>query len=224
MRTEAIVCKDVRLGYQVQDGKIPVLRGVDLTVPPGVVAALSGPSGSGKSSLLRVLGCLDRVDGGEVIVGGRDASQMSSRQRRRLRARRVGFVYQNPVDNLIDHLTVRQHLRLAAQMRRTKLTRREADALLERFGLERLSGQRPHRLSGGEQQRAAVAFAAVGSPAVLIADEPTGQLDHDNGARVIDIFEQLAEEGVTVVVATHDVEVAKRAHETIRLRDGKVVA
>jgi len=164
------------------DDTVPALKGVDLDLHPGTVTALIGPSGSGKSTLLRLLACVDRPDSGSILIQGRDTARLSRGRRVKLRRRRLGYMFQNPADNLLDYLTVRQHLRLAAQMRGVSVRKREADELLERLGLGGRADNLPRQLSGGEQQRAAIAFAAIGPPALLVADEPTGQLDHDTSA------------------------------------------
>jgi len=217
-----IVCRDVMRTYQAGASSVAALRGVNLTVAPGTVTALVGPSGSGKSTLLRLLACVDRPDDGGIEIAGTDVVKLSRAGRVRLRRRRLGFMFQNPPDNLLGYLTVREHLELGARLR--GLSRRDAqiDALLERLGLADRARHRPAQLSGGEQQRVAIAFAAVGPPALLVADEPTGQLDHTTVDSVLDAFAALAETGVAVVAATHDPVVARRADRVVRMRDGRV--
>src|SRR5262245_7677395 len=147
---------------------------------------------------------------------------MSRSRRVKFRRRRLGYMFQNPADNLIEYLTVRQHLRLAARMRGVRLRRREIDDLLDRLGIGAQANNLPRQLSGGEQQRAAIAFAAVGPPALLVADEPTGQLDHDTVGDVLDAFAALASTGVTIVAATHDPIVAQRADRVVHMVDGRI--
>ncbi|HWB34937.1 MAG TPA: ATP-binding cassette domain-containing protein, partial [Rugosimonospora sp.] len=204
-----VACRDVQRTYRLDGSTVPALRGVDLDLAPGSFTALVGPSGSGKSTLLRVLACVDRPDSGSIEIAGRQVARLSRSGRVRLRRRQLGFVFQAPGDNLLDYLTVRQHLNLAAQLRRQSRRRAGIDPLLERLGLTSRADHLPKQLSGGEQQRAAIAFAAVGPPALLVADEPTGQLDHSIVDSVLDAFVALAATGVAVVAATHDPVVAR---------------
>jgi len=219
----AVECRDVTRSYQIEPGNVvQALRGVDLTIERGTFAALIGPSGSGKSTLLRLLACVDRPNSGEIRIAGRDAAALSRRRRVKLRRQRLGFMYQNPADNLMDYLTVRQHLRLAAQIRGLSRRNRHGEQLLELLGMTDRADHLPRQLSGGEQQRVAIAFAAVGPPALLVADEPTGQLDHSIVDEVLDAFVALASTGVAIVAATHDPVVARRAGRVIRMRDGRI--
>lgn len=219
----AAVCRGVHRRYDIGSGAVAALRGVDLEVTSGAVLALMGPSGSGKSTLLRLFACLDRADRGQVVLDGRDTTAMSRRQRLRLRRSRVGFVFQDPAQNLIEHLTVRQHLALAASLRGLRASGKAITAMLDRLGLAERVDYFPQQLSGGQQQRVAIAFAALGAPALLVADEPTGQLDHDSGAAVMQALHALAAEGTAVLVATHDRGVARQAHRVVVLRDGVLV-
>jgi ABC-type lipoprotein export system ATPase subunit len=219
-----IVCRDVTRTYRISaDDTVHALKGVDLALHPGTVTALIGPSGSGKSTLLRLLACVDRPDSGSIRIQGRDTARLSRARRVKLRRRRLGYMFQNPADNLLDYLTVRQHLRLAAQMRGVSVRSREADELLDRLGLGGRAHNLPRQLSGGEQQRAAIAFAAIGRPALLVADEPTGQLDHDTVRDVLDAFTALARTGVAIVAATHDPIVAQHADRVVHMVDGRIV-
>ena len=221
----SVVCTGVTRSYRVSaDDTVHALRGVDLRLEPGTVTALIGPSGSGKSTLLRLLACVDRPDAGSILVEGIDTARLSRARRVRLRQRHLGYMFQAPGDNLLDYLTVRQHLKLASQMRGVKWQPRVADALVDRLGLGQREDNLPRQLSGGEQQRAAIAFAAIGPPALLVADEPTGQLDHDTVGDVLDAFAALASTGVAVVAATHDPVVARRADRIVHMRDGRVEA
>jgi len=218
-----VSCVDTTRTYRISaDDTVQALKGVNLDLHPGSVTALIGPSGSGKSTLLRLLACVDRPDSGLILIQGRDTARMSRSRRVKFRRRRLGYMFQNPADNLIEYLTVRQHLRLAARMRGVSLRRREAEDLLERLGLAGRANSLPRQLSGGEQQRAAIAFAAIGLPALLVADEPTGQLDHDTVGDVLDAFGALARAGVTIVAATHDPIVAQRADRVVHMVDGRI--
>lgn len=219
----AAVCRDVVRGYRIEaDDIVPALRGVHLTLLPGTFTALIGPSGSGKSTLLRLLACVDRPDSGEILIQGTDAARLNRARRVRLRRRRLGYMFQNPADNLLDYLTVRQHLRLAAQIRGLSMKDSRADELLDLLGMTARANHLPRQLSGGEQQRAAIAFAAVGPPTLLVADEPTGQLDHSIAGSVLDAFTALASTGVAIVAATHDPAVSRHADRVVRMRDGRI--
>jgi ABC-type lipoprotein export system ATPase subunit len=206
--------------YRIGDHVVAALTDVDMSVPAGSFTALIGPSGSGKSTLLRLLAGVDDADRGEITLAGRVVGALSPGARARLRRTALGFVRQAPADNLLGYLTVRQHLRLAAQIRGVLDWRQ--DGLLATLGIAGRADHLPRQMSGGEQQRAAIAFAAVGPPAVLLADEPTGQLDHDHVSAVVDAFRAIAERGVAVVAATHDPAVWERADQVIRLRAGLV--
>ena len=207
-------------------GDFVALDEVSIEVPDGSLTALLGPSGSGKSTLLRLLACVDRADKGAVLIDGTDVTRLSRGRRVRLRRKRIGYMFQNPADNLLEYLSVRQHLVLGAKLRGMRGVRGgkggEVAAMLDRLGLTDRADHLPHQLSGGEQQRTAIGFAALGPPAVLVADEPTGQLDHGTVDSVLAAFVALAETGVAVVAATHDPAVANRADQVIHLRDGQV--
>jgi ABC-type lipoprotein export system ATPase subunit len=229
----AVVCRDVERSYQL-DGSgpagrhrpgvdsVPALRGVTLSLPRGSFTALMGPSGSGKSTLLRLLACIDRADAGVVEIDGTDVTRLSRSRRVRLRRKRLGFMFQSPPDNLLEYLTVRQHLQLGARLRGLSKKDPQIDELLDALGLTSRAKHLPKQLSGGEQQRVAIAFAAVGPPAVLVADEPTGQLDHSTVDSVLAAFGVLANRGVAVVAATHDPTVARSADRVVRMRDGRI--
>lgn len=201
-----------------------VLCGVDLLVPAGSSVALLGRSGSGKSTLLHLVGGLDRPDRGEVLVEGRRVDRMGERERTLARRRRVGFVFQS--FDLLPTLTVLENVLLPMELeRRTGRAERErALALLARVGLADRAGAFPDRLSGGEQQRIALARALVHEPAVVLADEPTGNLDGENAAKVLDLLGSLvAERGTTLLVATHSREAALRQSRAFELVDGRLV-
>ncbi|HEX6499918.1 MAG TPA: ABC transporter ATP-binding protein [Micromonosporaceae bacterium] len=226
----AVRCRGVTRSYRLDVGEpsadrarsVAALRGVDLEIPRGSFTALIGPSGSGKSTLLRLLACVDRADGGVVEIDGTEVGRLSRSNRVRLRRQRIGFMFQTPADNLLEYLTVRQHLRLGAQLRGLPAHDPQVDSLLDQLGLADRADHLPRQLSGGEQQRVAIGFAAVGPPALLVADEPTGQLDHSTVDSVLDAFSLLTGNGVAVVAATHDPAVASRADRVVRMRDGQV--
>jgi putative ABC transport system ATP-binding protein len=218
----AVVCRGVNRAYHLVGSDVTALQGVDLEIPRGAVTALIGPSGSGKSTLLRLLACVDRPDSGTIAVGGVDVTRLARRDRTRLRRQRLGYLFQAPADNLVDYLTVREHLRLATQLRGMPADDAVGDALLDRLGLAGRADHLPRQLSGGEQQRAAIAFNALGPPALLVADEPTGQLDHSTVDSVLDALGALAETGVAVIAATHDPAVTRRADLVVHMRDGRI--
>jgi ABC-type lipoprotein export system ATPase subunit len=219
----AAVCRAVARTYRADSSAVPALRGVDLSLPAGSITALVGPSGSGKSTLLRLLACIDRPDSGQIRIAGTEVAQLSRTGRVKLRRMRLGYVHQNPADNLLDYLTVREHLELGAALRGLRPADSQLAALLDRLALAARAGHLPRRLSGGEQQRTAIGFAAVGPPALLVADEPTGQLDHTTAGEVLAALRVLATTGVAVVAATHDPAVARQADRVVQLRDGQIV-
>jgi len=204
------------------DGRVVALDDVDLTVRAGELVAITGPSGSGKSTMLHVIGTLDRPSSGTVHIDGYDVAALADRQLSALRAARIGFVFQQfhlaggvPVlDNVADGL-------LYAGMSRSQ-RRWRAVAALEQVGLAHRLDHRPHELSGGEQQRAAIARAVAGGPALLLADEPTGNLDSASGAAVIDVLRRLHAGGTTVVIITHDRDVATALPRRVEMRDGRI--
>ncbi len=215
-----LVARDLVKTYD--QGRVRALDGLDLEVHAGEFVSVIGPSGSGKSTLLHMLGALDRPDSGQVLLDGQDLAQV--RRLDRVRARSLGFIFQ--LHNLLPSLTALENVELP--LRALGLGRREradrARALLDAVDLPDRTGHRPAELSGGQRQRVAVARALVNDPKVVLADEPTGDLDQAAGRRVMDLLWRLREErGLTIVLVTHDLESAARAQRTIRILDGKVV-
>jgi putative ABC transport system ATP-binding protein len=210
--------------YGTGDAAVHALTGIDLTVAHGEYLAVMGPSGSGKSTLMNLLGCLDVASQGQYFLGGEDVSGMDERALARIRNRRIGFVFQS--FNLIQSMTAQANVELPlvyGRVSRSELRDRARDAL-DLVGLSARRNHRPQELSGGQQQRVAIARALVGRPTLLLADEPTGNLDSTSTDEVLDIVDNLASEGRTVVVITHEDHVAERAHRVITLGDGRIVS
>ena len=208
--------------YRVGDEETLALRGVSLAVPGGKLLTVAGPSGSGKSTLLACLAGLDEPDGGSVYIRETRISHRPEHERSALRARHIGTLFQSA--NLLEHLTVRRNLELVQRIARARdrpSHRRSVDALLDAVGLTRRSGARPSELSGGEAVRAGLAVALANNPAVLVADEPTGELDGTSEAEVLRLIRDQADQGTAVVLASHSAAVAAMADEVIQLKDGQ---
>ena len=203
---------------------VHALRGVSFTVRSGELVAIVGPSGSGKSTLLHILGTLERPTDGTVRIDGEDVATLTDRRLAALRARSIGFVFQQ--FHLTEHATVLENVAdglLYRGVRAAERRERAAEALI-RVGLEDRAGFRPAELSGGQRQRVAIARAVVGRPAIVLADEPTGNLDSKTGAAIIDLLHELNAGGATIIVITHDIELAARFPRRLRVLDGRIVA
>jgi len=212
--------------YRVKDTGVVALGGVDLDVGRGEFLAVVGPSGAGKSTILNLVGGLDRASAGTVEVEGRDLGLLDDDQLTRYRAERVGFVWQGTARNLVPYVSVRENVRLPRVLHRglAMKRRRNVEELLRLVGLAERAEHKVGQLSGGEQQRAAIAVALANTPTLLLADEPTAELDSVSAARVLDAFRAVNQEfGVTIVMVTHDLIAAGRATTRIRVRDGRIM-
>jgi putative ABC transport system ATP-binding protein len=218
----AIEAQDLYRFFHAGDDETLALRGISLEVRRGEIVAVTGPSGSGKSTLIMCLAGLDEPDGGMVRVSGERLSRRSEQERARIRGQAIGVLYQ--ATNLVGHLSVEANVALAQRIAGAEGGARRRREVLEQMGIERRAHARPSQLSGGELARAGLATALVGDPAVLLADEPTGELDSVTAERVLDLLRERAAAGGAVIVVTHDREVAAIAHREIQLSDGRVVA
>jgi putative ABC transport system ATP-binding protein len=223
MPAPVIEIRDLRKAYALDGVEIQALRGVDLTVEEGELIAIMGPSGSGKSTLMNILGCLDTADSGSYRLRGRDVTHMDRDELARVRNGEIGFVFQG--FNLLPRTSALENVEtplIYAGLARQERHRRATDAL-QRLGLSDRLHHLPNQLSGGQQQRVAIARALVTRPALLLADEPTGNLDTATSAEILIVLEELnREDGLTIVMITHEPEVARRARRTLHLRDGRL--
>jgi len=217
--------------YTVGEIKVHALRGVSLSVEPGEFVAVTGPSGSGKSTFMHIAGCLDRPTGGEYILDGKDVSKTSKDDLARVRNQKIGFVFQG--FNLLSRTTALDNVELpllymtknGSSKLRTKDRHKRAMAVLEAVNLANRCHHFPNQLSGGQQQRVAIARALINEPSILLADEPTGNLDTRTSIEVMGIFQRLnRERGITVLLITHEMDIAEYGTRLIRFRDGRVVA
>ena len=221
----AVALKDVKKTYRTGPIEVPALRGINLQVAHGEFLAIAGPSGCGKTTLLNIIGGLDRADTGEVLVEGKNLQLLSSGELALLRLRRIGFVFQ--AYNLLPVLTALENAEFTLLLQGVSAEKRKerVQKLFSEIGLAGLENRRPRELSGGQQQRVAVARAMVTEPALILADEPTANLDSATATALLEVMEQLNRaHGTTFVYATHDPQVMERARRLIRLRDGQIVS
>lgn len=214
--------EEVSKAYQLGKIVVPVLHDINLAVNEGEFAAIMGPSGSGKSTLMNLIGCLDRPTSGKIIIGDRDTSHLSDMELARIRGKKIGFVFQT--FNLISRLTALKNVELPMVYQDTSKAQRvkRASELLEMLGLGDRINHKPSELSGGERQRVAIARALANEPEILLADEPTGNLDSKTGHEIMQIFNKLHSEGRTILMVTHDQGLAQSCDRIIRLKDGRI--
>jgi putative ABC transport system ATP-binding protein len=210
--------------YQVGDSEVRALDGVALQVVAGEMLAIMGPSGSGKSTLMNIIGCLDRPTSGSYYLDGRDVGNMNERDKAKLRNAKIGFVFQS--FNLLPKLTAWQNVELPLIYNNVpvKERRERAREALVKIGLERRLHHTPKELSGGQQQRVAIARALVNDPKLILADEPTGNLDSRSSREIMAIFQEMHQKGITIIIVTHEEEIAAYTERIVRFLDGKIVA
>jgi putative ABC transport system ATP-binding protein len=210
--------------YVLSEVQVPVLKGIDISIESGEYVAIMGASGSGKSTLMNIIGCLDRSTAGEYVLEGRNLTHLDDEQLAYIRNQRIGFVFQQ--FNLLPRSTALENVMLPmvyANMPKQKRRQRAIQAL-EQVGLKDYINNRPTQLSGGQQQRVAIARALVNDPALVLADEPTGALDTETSQEIMDLLTELNHNGITIVIITHDREVAAQTQRRIRLKDGEIIA
>ena len=208
--------------YHMGKVEVPALRGVTLSISEGEMLAIIGASGSGKSTLMHIIGCLDKPTLGKYVFNGADVSRLGDNKLAEMRNKKFGFVFQEY--NLLSRASAIANVELPLVYGDGRNRRKRAMEALERVGLAGRSNHKPTELSGGEQQRVAIARALVNNPAVILADEPTGNLDSASTAEIVSIFRQLNRDGITVVIVTHERDIAEQAQRIIRLYDGKVIS
>jgi len=210
--------------YRMEEVVVPALQGVTADIPAGEFVAIMGHSGSGKSTLLNLLGCLDRPDSGDYLLDGEEVSQLGSNALANIRNRKIGFVFQN--FNLLPRTTALENVELPLYYgpKLTGAERRErAQTLLVRLGLKDRMGHHPGQLSGGQQQRVAIARALINRPQLILADEPTGNLDSRSAEDIMALFQELNRDGITLVMVTHESDIAQYAKRVIHMKDGEIV-
>lgn len=223
MKTPVLELRHVYKSFSLDGEKIEILKDINLIINQGDFLSIMGPSGSGKSTLMYLIGCLDKPTSGQLIIQGVDISNFSEKQLSKIRNSKIGFVFQ--MFNLLPRTTALANVLLPViySKRSMKEAKIQALALLEKMGLAKRADHPPSKLSGGEQQRVAIARALINNPSIILADEPTGNLDSKSGADIMEIFLNLHKEGHTIVMVTHDLNVAKKAQKIIRIQDGRIL-
>ena len=216
-----IKLKNITKVYHMGKVEVNALRGITLSIAKGEMVAIIGASGSGKSTLLNVVGLLDRPTSGRYLFDGTDVSQLNDNQLAEMRNQKLGFVFQD--FNLLPRATALANVELPLVYGAKRHRRELATEALERVGLGERANHKPTELSGGEQQRVAIARALVNNPSIILADEPTGELDTHSSAEIMSIFNQLHQEGITIILITHEADIAAQAQRTIRLQDGRIM-
>ena len=221
--SDLVIARDLWKTYYIGEIAVPAVRGVTLGLPAGQFTSIMGPSGSGKSTFMHLVGCLDRADRGELIIGGTRVNELSKRQLARLRNEKLGFVFQS--FNLLARTSVLDNVALPLSYRgvRRGARRKAAAAMLEQVGLSDRSHHQPNQLSGGQQQRVAIARALVTKPIILLADEPTGNLDSKTSIEIMAILQQLnRDQGLTIALVTHEPDISKYTQRVVSFKDGVV--
>lgn len=222
MGKEILVMTNIVKTYHMGEEDQVVLKGVNLTVNEGEFLSILGPSGSGKSTMMNIIGCLDTPTSGNYILDGRDIKDQSQKQLARIRSKEIGFIFQS--FQLLPRLSARENVELPLIYAKVSPAerRKRAEEMLIRVGLEDKLSHRPNQLSGGQQQRVAIARALSTNPTILLADEPTGALDQKTGHQVLKLFKELNEEGRTIIMITHDINIAKYANRVVKILDGNL--
>ncbi|MCI1859336.1 MAG: ABC transporter ATP-binding protein [Sporolactobacillus sp.] len=218
-----IIIRNVEKHYKMGESTVHALDRINLTIDDGDFVSIVGPSGSGKSTLMNMIGCLDHPDTGEYILDGQHIDRLKDRELATIRNRKIGFIFQN--FNLLGKTTALENVEMPLLYRGTRAKERHSQALkcLRQVGLADWAAHLPNQLSGGQQQRVAIARALCGEPQILLADEPTGALDSRTSEEIINLLAELNKQGRTIILITHDLQVARRAERTVSIRDGRLL-
>jgi len=221
-RQAVVRIENLHKAYYLAHMELPVLKGLDVSFFDGEYVSIMGPSGSGKSTLLNILGCLDKPTGGRYVLGSDDIATLTDDELSAIRGKRIGFIFQS--FNLISQLNILENIEVAMYYQQVPKHQRRQRALMlaERVGLADRVYHRPFELSGGQQQRVAIARSLANDPLIILADEPTGNLDSRSGTEILQMLDELNAQGKTIIVVTHDDHVASRTHRTVHLRDGRI--